>query len=236
MTWWFRGTAVASLLGLAFTGYRWRVRTIERRNLDLERQLIERKQAEETQRRLNRELQAISNCNQTLLRAKDEQTLLNEVCRIVCNEAGYRMAWVGFAEQDEAKTVRPVAWAGVEDGCRCNIALPLKDEASAVFGALTIYSAESNAFPPDEVRLLEELAGDLAFGISALRLRAERGRAEAELLKLNQELEERVKARTTELEAKNRDLERLNKVFVGRELRMAELKEQLRALEKRAAN
>ena len=25
---------------------------------------------------------------------------------------GYRLAWIGFVEHDEAKTVRPVAWAG----------------------------------------------------------------------------------------------------------------------------
>jgi len=66
--------------------------------------------------RLNRELRAISDCNQVLVRATDEQTLLNDICRIVCEEAGYRMAWVAYAENDAAKSVRPVAWAGVEDG------------------------------------------------------------------------------------------------------------------------
>ncbi|MEO7098935.1 MAG: two-component regulator propeller domain-containing protein [Luteolibacter sp.] len=241
MTWWFRGAAIAALLGLAFAFYRWRMRTIKRRNLDLERQLIERKLAEETQRRLNRELRAISNCNQALLRAEDERTLLNEICRIVCNEAGYRMAWVGYAEHDDAKTVRPVAWAGVEDGylttagivwsdtecghCptgsaiqtgktsqvwdfvtdpqaalwrqeaarrgyRCNIALPLKDETGTGFGAFTIYSAEPDAFPPDEVRLLEELAGDLAFGIMVLRGRIERKRAEEALRNSAKEIQD----------------------------------------------
>src|SRR5208337_1222140 len=50
----------------------------------------DRKRAEEALRRLNRELRAISNCNQILLRATDEQSLLQEICRIVCQEAGYR--------------------------------------------------------------------------------------------------------------------------------------------------
>ncbi len=53
--------------------------------------------------RLNRELRAISICNQVLVRAEDEQTLLNEICRIICDEAGYRLAWVGYAENDDAK-------------------------------------------------------------------------------------------------------------------------------------
>ena len=73
------------------------------------RDITDRKRMEESLHRLNRELRAISNCNQTLLRAKDEQTLLNDICRIVCDEAGYRMAWAGYAEHDDTKTVRPVA-------------------------------------------------------------------------------------------------------------------------------
>ena len=78
--------------------------------------ITERKRAEEALRRLNRELRAISNCNQVLLHATDEQSLLKEICRIVCQEAGYRVAWVGYAEHDEAKSVRPVAWTGTEEG------------------------------------------------------------------------------------------------------------------------
>jgi PAS domain S-box-containing protein len=62
----------------------------------------------------------------------------------------------------------------------------------------------------------------------------ERKRAEEALRKLNEELEERVKERTAEIEKKNRDLKRMNKLFVGRELRMVELKEKIRELEKAA--
>jgi diguanylate cyclase (GGDEF)-like protein/PAS domain S-box-containing protein len=74
--------------------------------------ITDRKRAEEELRQLNRELRAVSECNQVLIRAEDEQSLVESVCRIVCEDAGYRMAWVGYAEHDEAKTVRPVAMAG----------------------------------------------------------------------------------------------------------------------------
>jgi HD-GYP domain-containing protein (c-di-GMP phosphodiesterase class II) len=40
-----------------------------------------------------------------------------------------------------------------------------------VLGALTIYSPESNGFSEEEIRLLGELADDLAFGIITLRTR-----------------------------------------------------------------
>ena len=202
------------------------------RSMGTVQDITERKRAEEALRHLNRELRAISTCNQVLVRAEDEQTLLNDVCRIICDDAGYRMVWVGYAENDDARTVRPVAWAGVEDGylaaagitwadtergrgpvgtairsgestCiqdfttdlpaapwrenalrrgyRSSIALPLKDENANTFGVLNIYSMEPNAFTPDEIRLLEELAGDLAFGIVVLRARAEYRQAEEAL-------------------------------------------------------
>jgi PAS domain S-box-containing protein len=194
---------------------------------------IDRNLAEKQLHRLNRQLRAISDCNQTLMRAEEEQSLLADICRIVCDEAGYRMAWVGYAENDEPGTIRPVAWAGVEEGyleqarltgadmardrgpgvtdiaidegiCiqdistnpqaapwrdlalqrgyRSGIALPLKDESKNMFGILSIYSAEPMAFTPDETRLMEELAGDLAFGIMVLRARSERKRTEQERL------------------------------------------------------
>jgi two-component system, sensor histidine kinase and response regulator len=67
-------------------------------------------------RRLNRSLRAIGECHQAQIHATDETQLLNEVCRIIVETGGYHVAWVGYAEQDEAKSVRPVAQAGVEAG------------------------------------------------------------------------------------------------------------------------
>jgi len=74
------------------------------------------KLVEERLLRLNRELIAARDCARAALRATDEQRLLRDTCRIVCNAAGYLMAWIGAVEHDEGKTVRPVAWSGVEDG------------------------------------------------------------------------------------------------------------------------
>ena len=66
--------------------------------------------------RLNRELRAVTSCHQTLMRAVDEPNLLTEICRIVCEEAGYLMAWVGYVERDAERSVRPVARAGHDSG------------------------------------------------------------------------------------------------------------------------
>jgi len=60
----------------------------------------------------------------------------------------------------------------------------------------------------------------------------ERKRAEEEVRLINAELEVRVRQRTIEFEEKNAELERMNRLFVGRELRMIELKERIQELEK----
>ncbi|MCK5092865.1 MAG: GAF domain-containing protein, partial [Gammaproteobacteria bacterium] len=78
--------------------------------------ITERYQAEQSLKRLNRSLQALSACNEVLVRAADEEELLNKVCRIIVKISGYRLAWVGFAEHDEAKTIRPVAESGYNEG------------------------------------------------------------------------------------------------------------------------
>ena len=207
----------------------------------------ERKRAEAQLRRLNRTLTALNNSDQALLHAVDEEVSLPQVCAIVTEDCGYAMVWIGFAENDANKTVRPVVKAGFEEGYldRANITwgenelgngptgaairtgqpqscrnmltdpkfepwrkealkrgyasslvlpliLPSEHTAAAaaggpdlpcgkVFGAITIYSREVDPFSADEVKLLSELAADLAYGIGAIRLRKAHALAEAAL-------------------------------------------------------
>lgn len=60
----------------------------------------------------NRALIVLSSGNRAMLRAGDEQSLLDNMCRMIVDKGGYRMAWVGFACQDAEKSIRPVAHAG----------------------------------------------------------------------------------------------------------------------------
>lgn len=80
------------------------------------RDITQRQRAEAERHRLDRALRAICECNEALIRATDEAALLNKVCRIVTDIGGYGLAWVGYAEQDESKAIRPVAQAGYEEG------------------------------------------------------------------------------------------------------------------------
>jgi PAS domain S-box-containing protein len=199
--------------------------------------ITERKRAEMELARVNRALRMFSDSNQALIRMTDEAALLNEVCRIAVEVGGYHLVWVGFAEQDEAKTVRPVAHAGfdsgyiesaniswadgerghgpggiairtgqpaivrnipedptfapwreaaIRHGYKSIIALPLISEGQTL-GVLGIYAREADAFDAKEVEILKELVGDLAFGITALHMRAKRDLAE-EALRESEEL------------------------------------------------
>ncbi len=66
--------------------------------------------------RVHRALRTLSAVNRAMQRAAREDELLEEMCGIIVNTGGYRLAWVGYAEQDAKKSVRPVANAGFEGG------------------------------------------------------------------------------------------------------------------------
>jgi PAS domain S-box-containing protein len=200
--------------------------------------ITERKRAEEQLVRLNRTLRALSSSSQALMHAAEESAYLQEVCKIVVEDCGHAMVWIGYAEPDEAKSVRPVAHAGFEEGyletlritwadtergrgptgtalrtgqprlCRnmltdpnfapwreqaikrgyaSSIALPLLSGGKP-FGVITIYSRKPDPFSEDEVELLVELAADLAYGITSLRLRAAHALAEEAVRESEQRL------------------------------------------------
>jgi len=90
-----------------------------------------------------------------------------------------------------------------------SIALPLLDADNTVFGTLSVYSNEVNAFSPAEVSLLEEMAGDLAFGVRTLHTRHERDLAlvknQEQLVQLVFQNEEKEK-RAAELAIANKEL------------------------------
>ncbi|EXI78693.1 MAG: Sporulation kinase A [Candidatus Accumulibacter appositus] len=91
--------------------------------------ISDRKHAEQALHSVNRQLRIISECNQALIRATDESELLSTVCEIVVQVGGYRMAWVGYAESDVAKSVRPVAHAGHECGYLAQMEFSWADSA-----------------------------------------------------------------------------------------------------------
>ena len=220
--------------------------------------ITDRKLAELELARTNRALQMLSRCNEALTRMDDETALLMQVCRVAVDVGGYRMAWVGYAQDDAACSIVPMAHAGQENGYLSRIRLswdetqptgrgpagqtirsgqvsvseditrsanqffwaeevqqqgyhsavflPLRD-AHRTFGLLGLYSASVQTLAAEELTLLQELVDNLAFGIGNIRSQLERKQAQDEVLRLNTELEERVRQRTAQLQAANLELE-----------------------------
>jgi PAS domain S-box-containing protein len=195
--------------------------------------ITERKLTEIALARSNRSLQLLTACHEALIRAADENQLLREICDLAVTIGGYRMAWVGYALDDEGRTIAPQAWAGAESGylheihlswspehatgqgpaanairsgkavvCsditqngffwqqaasargfRQVVCLPLRDDTGAL-GILALYSGEAENPSSAEVKLLQDLADDLAFGIMTIRSRLDRQRAQSVVLQL----------------------------------------------------
>ena len=78
--------------------------------------------------RANRALRVLSAGNRTLLRATDEQGLLEEMCRAMVEAGGYRMAWVGYAESD--KRVRLAGSWGAEAELLADLYITCDETAS----------------------------------------------------------------------------------------------------------
>ena len=74
--------------------------------------ITKKKEAEEKLYRSRRALKALSACNSAMIHAETEKKLLNNICRIIVKEGGYRLAWVGYAIHDRKKSVQAIAGFG----------------------------------------------------------------------------------------------------------------------------
>lgn len=92
------------------------------------RDISRRKQNEVSMRQLNRALQTLSQVNHILVHARDESALLNDICRTIVESGGYRLAWIGFARHDDARTVEPVAQFGFEEGYLSSLKISWKND------------------------------------------------------------------------------------------------------------
>src|SRR5512136_2800022 len=81
----------------------------------------------------------------------------------------------------------------------------------------------------------EEVVARVGVHLRIRELSTKLQKANEALNRLNEGPEQRVRERTRELERRNHELEEMNKAFVGRELRMEELKKRIRELEEKPA-
>ncbi len=77
--------------------------------------ITDRKKAQDELLHLNRTLDALRKSGQIMMHSSDEEQYLNEVCKIII-ESGHMMVWIGYAMDDEEKSVKPVAFSGFDEG------------------------------------------------------------------------------------------------------------------------
>lgn len=216
--------------------------------------------------RVNRTLRTLSACNVALVQCRNEEELLQSVCRNIVEIGEHLFAritrpgeaqdtlWLASAGNDATRQML----VGLEQdpefrghsltciaqqsrqtvvsnklhyngeyglkklasmGIRSSLALPLLQN-NEVYGVLTVFSPVRDTFDDAEVKLMEELAGDLAFGINSLCTRAERDRALANELRSAKELR-RVLEET--IAAVALTLEKRDPYVAGHQLRVARL-------------
>ena len=185
-------------------------------------------------KKLNQSLRVLSDCNQEIIRADNENHLLKKLCEIIVTEGNCQLAYINFVdkknknkiftkakypqeinvfhESDELNlsnhahnnypTISTIKnketivcndittelsdhlWVSeaIKKRYKSFISLPLVLEDGDV-GSLNIYSSQKNKFDSEEVKLFDELASDISYGINVIRNRLIRERMEKDLQK-----------------------------------------------------
>jgi diguanylate cyclase (GGDEF)-like protein len=143
--------------------------------------------------RLNRTLETLSAVNALIVRVSDRDDLLAEACRIAVERGGFGFAAIRLFDHErivssgegskdpkidqfpvppeeavcndlDAAVGAPGRDAALRRGFRAYAVLPLLTSGESA-GALLLYARGKDVFDDEEMRLLHELAGDIAFAL-----------------------------------------------------------------------
>src|SRR5688572_26636620 len=104
--------------------------------------------------RSNRTLETLSAVNALVARASDERQFLIDACRIAVERGGFQFAAIRRGDD--------VVSYGEEAGESAIIPLSASDPEA---GSMVLRAHHANVFDADEMRLLKDLAGDIAFAL-----------------------------------------------------------------------
>lgn len=93
------------------------------------RDITERRAREAELRRLERVERARAGIHKTLAFAADESGYLREVCRVVREECGHDVVWVGLARADAQRSVEHAAHAGLDEPTMARIQITWGEDA-----------------------------------------------------------------------------------------------------------
>ena len=179
----------------------------------LVRDITERKQASDRILHLNGLLDSIRQINQLITRQRDRENLLQESCRILVNNRGYKLIWIGIYDAttktipitakagdsvefvdnflidlvneptslgpsarswntastvltliDQSSTLPALRVRAAEFGIHSSLAIPLQ-YGDYKYGLINVYADATLTFDQEEITLIEEVAGDIAYGL-----------------------------------------------------------------------
>jgi PAS domain S-box-containing protein len=88
--------------------------------------ITQRKQAEQQAASLGRMYRMLSQVNETIVRAEDQETLFRQVCRIMMEAGDFLLAWVGLVDR-ETRLLKSACQFDLVDEYVQNITIPLDD-------------------------------------------------------------------------------------------------------------
>ncbi|MRR17159.1 MAG: PAS domain S-box protein [Deltaproteobacteria bacterium] len=194
--------------------------------LTITRDITERKQSEDALRKAHERLRRFydSNVVGIVIATADGRI-------IEAND--YYLSMIGYSREEfrtgkiNWRAITPPEWLAADDKAIADV---LREDTSSPYEKQYLLRDGTRI---DILIAVASLPGDEQQLAAFILDITDRKRAEREVLRLNEELEKRVAQRTAELQVKNEELERLNRVFVDRELRMRELKRQIAEREKK---
>lgn len=86
-----------------------------------------RKKTEQQILRLNQLYAILSQVNQAIVRSADQSSLFQEICRVIVEHGGFRLAWIGLVDE-ESGCVKPVASSSIADGYLDKIRVTIREE------------------------------------------------------------------------------------------------------------
>lgn len=92
--------------------------------------ITERKHAEDKLKKINRIYEVTSNINNTIVHARDQHLLFNEVCRIAVEDGKFRMSAIGLIDQ-ESRNINIAAHYGLIGDYLQNLCININDENNA---------------------------------------------------------------------------------------------------------
>jgi len=111
-------------------------------------EISERMRSEAHIRQLIRVYAVLSDINQTIVREKDPQAMLEAACRIAVDKGHFRMAWIGMADPATGM-LEPVASSGVIDDYLHRVRIDLQDPKTGTGPAARCFHTGEHAFCND---------------------------------------------------------------------------------------